>query len=94
MNFVPAPDVAREVLARLGEPSGDLRDAVARELRALRGVSVPARGLGPSGCPPHLQITYRVTDGGRVLAEGKDVAELQRELRAPAAAVLSRAAAG
>ena len=40
-DLVPAPDVAREVVARLGTPSGDLRDAVARELRSLRGVSVP-----------------------------------------------------
>src|SRR5580704_7654693 len=34
-DLVPAPDVAREVVARLGPPSGDLRDAVARELRSL-----------------------------------------------------------
>src|SRR6202021_387940 len=44
--------------------------------------------------PPHLRITVRVTDGERVLAEGKDVAELQRELRPRLRAVLSRAAAG
>ena len=40
-DLVPAPDLAREVVARLGPPSGDLRDAVARELRSLRGVTVP-----------------------------------------------------
>src|SRR5580700_6809654 len=40
-DLVPAPDVAREVVARLGPPTGDLRDAVARELRSLRGVTVP-----------------------------------------------------
>ncbi|HEY6294660.1 MAG TPA: ATP-dependent RNA helicase HrpA, partial [Streptosporangiaceae bacterium] len=93
-DLVPAPDVAREVLARLGEPSGDLRDAVARELRSLRGVTVPRDAWDSSKLPPHLRITIRVTEGDRVLAEGKDVAELQRELRPRLRAVLSKAAAG
>jgi HrpA-like RNA helicase len=92
-DLVPAPDVAREVVARLGEPSGDLRDAVGRELRALRGVSVPRDAWDLSKLPRHLRITVRVTDGdgsGRVLAEGKDVAELQRELRPRLRATLTR----
>ncbi len=93
-DLVPAPDVAREVLARLGEPSGDLRDAVARELRSLRGVTVPRDAWDLSKLPAHLRITVRVTEGDRVLAEGKDVAELQRELRPRLRAVLSKAAAG
>ncbi len=93
-DLVPAPDVAREVVGRLGAPSGDLRDAVARELRSLRGVSVPRDAWDLSKLPRHLRITVRVTDGDRVLAEGKDVAELQRELRPRLRAVLSRAATG
>jgi len=93
-DLVPAPDVAREVAARLGPPSGDLRDAVARELRSLRGVTVPHDAWDLSKLPPHLRITVRVTDGDQVLAEGKDVGELQRELRPRLRAVLSRAAAG
>ncbi|HTX29588.1 MAG TPA: ATP-dependent RNA helicase HrpA [Streptosporangiaceae bacterium] len=93
-DLVPAPDVAREVLARLGTPSGDLRDAVARELRSLRGVTVPRDAWDLSKLPPHLRVTVRVTEGDRVLAEGKDVAELQRQLRPRLRAVLSQAAAG
>jgi ATP-dependent helicase HrpA len=93
-DLVPAPDVAREVVARLGPPAGDLRDAVARELRSLRGVTVPRDAWDLSRLPPHLRITIRVTDSDRVLAEGKDVAELQRELRPRLRAVLTRAAAG
>ena len=96
-ELVPAPDVAREVVARLGElgsPSGDLRDAVAQQLRSLRGVSVPRDAWDLTKLPRHLRITVRVTDSGRVLAEGKDVAELQRELRPRLRAVLSQAAAG
>jgi len=93
-DLVPAPDVAREVVARLGSPSGDLRDAVARELRSLRGVTVPRDAWDLAKLPPHLRITVRVTDGDRVLAVGKDVAELQRDLRPRLRAVLSKAAAG
>jgi ATP-dependent helicase HrpA len=93
-DLVPAPDVAREVVARLGPPSGDLRDAVARELRTLRGVTVPRDAWDATKLPAHLRVTVRVTDGDRVLAEGKDVAELQRQLRPKLRAVLSQAAAG
>src|SRR5208337_1609680 len=93
-DLVPAPDVAREVVARLGAPSGDLRDAVARQLRSLRGVTVPRDAWDLTKLPRHLRINVRVTEGGRVLAEGKDVAELQRELGPRLRAVLSQAAAG
>jgi ATP-dependent helicase HrpA len=93
-DLVPAPDVAREVAARLGPPAGDLRDAVARELRALRGVTVPREAWDLAKLPAHLRITVRVTDGDRVLAEGKDVGELQRELAPRLRAVLSQAARG
>ena len=93
-ELVPAPDVAREVVARLGAPSGDLRDAVARQLRSLRGVTVPRDAWDLTKLPRHLRINVRVTEGARVLAEGKDVAELQRELRPRLRAVLSQAASG
>src|SRR5580704_13784997 len=93
-DLVPAPDVAREVTGRLGPPAGDLRDAVARELRSLRGVNVPRDAWDAAKLPPHLRITVRVTDGDRVLAEGKDVGELQRELGPRLRAVLSQAARG
>jgi ATP-dependent helicase HrpA len=56
-------------------------------------VSVPRDAWDLSKLPRHLRITVRVTDSGRVLAEGKDVAELQRELKPRLRAVLSEAAA-
>jgi ATP-dependent helicase HrpA len=39
--------------------------------------------------PSHLRITFRILDHGRVLATGKDLAALQRQLRPKLRATLS-----
>jgi ATP-dependent helicase HrpA len=92
-DLVPAPDVAREVLARLGTPSGDIRDVLSRELRQLRGVDIPRSAWDPARLPQHLRITFRViSDDGAVLGSGDDLAALQRQLRPKLRAKLSAAA--
>jgi ATP-dependent helicase HrpA len=91
--FVPAPDTARAVLAEIGEPSGDLLDAVGRALGRLAGVPVPRSEFDVSKLPPHLRVTYRVLDGGKVAATGKDLDALRRQLRPRLQAVLTDAAA-
>ncbi len=97
-DLVPAPDVAREVLARLGPTSGsgDIRDVVGRELRQLRGVDVPRDAWDMTRLPPHLRITFRVLDDAAaepgVLASGDDLAELKRQLRPRLRARLEAAA--
>ena len=65
-ELVPAPNVAREVLASLGEvtPAGEVRDVLSRELLALRGVRVAPGDFDLDKLPPHLRITFRVTDDG------------------------------
>jgi ATP-dependent helicase HrpA len=94
VNFVPAPDVAREVLARLGPADGDLLSALSRELTRLRGVPVPRDAWDPDKLPGHLRVRFRVTDGGRVLAEGKDLEALTRQVRPQLRATLAEAAHG
>jgi len=93
-HFIPAPDTARAALAALGAPSGDLRDALSAELARLTGVRVPRSAWDVERLPAHLRVTYRVLDGDRVLATGKDLAELRRQLRPELTAVLAEAAAG
>jgi ATP-dependent helicase HrpA len=116
--FVPAPETARAVLARLGEPHGDLLTVLAAELGRLAGTPIPRDAWDLSRLPAHLRVTFRVLDADRpsdghgcvgddsdshgrdgdgrasdgrasdggagpaasVLATGKDLAELQREL--------------
>jgi ATP-dependent helicase HrpA len=83
------------VLASLGDPRGDLLDALSGALSRLGGVRIPRSAFDPAGLPAHLRVTYRVTDdGGEVLAAGKDLDELRTQLRPRLAAVLTEAAAG
>jgi ATP-dependent helicase HrpA len=91
-EFVPAPDVAREVVTRLGEPHGNLLDALGAELGRLGGVRIPRDAWDESRLPPHLRMTFRVMDSGRELARGKDLDALRRELRPRLAEMVSDAA--
>jgi ATP-dependent helicase HrpA len=93
-HFIPAPDTARAVLAGLGEPKGDLLDALSAELARRTGVRVPRSAWDVAGLPAHLRVTYRVVDGEQVLATGKDLDELRTELRPQLTATLTQAAAG
>jgi ATP-dependent helicase HrpA len=94
-ELVPAPDVARAILAKLADspsPKGDITDVLSRELLRLRGVQVPADAFDLDKLPAHLRFTFRVTDGDKVVAAGKDLAALQRQLRPKVRATLSAAA--
>ena len=89
-ELVPAPNVAREILASLnGAPGADVRETMSRELLRLRGVQVPPDAFDLDKLPPHLRITFRVLDGAKVVASGKDLAALQRQLRPKVRATLS-----
>jgi len=92
-ELVPAPDVAREILARLTPPPTpagvDIREVLSRELFRLRGVRVPMDAFDLDKLPAHLRITFRIVDDSRVLATGKDLAALQRRLRPKVRATLS-----
>jgi ATP-dependent helicase HrpA len=93
-NFVPAPDWAKALLHRIPE-LGDqqLLDVVERELRALSGMVVSRADWDLSKVPDHLRITYRVVDERKkLLAEGKDLADLKRRLQPKMRETLSEAA--
>ena len=93
--FVPVPDTARKVLPELGAPDGDLPGALSAALGRLGGVPVPRSAFDESRLPAHLRVTFRVLDdNGAVLASGKDLAELRRQLRPRLQATLTEAARG
>ena len=92
--FVPIPGTARAVAARLGPPHGSLLDALGAELGCLAGVRIPREAWDLTRLPNHLKITFRVVDGDQVLATGKDLDTLRRQLRPRTQAILTQAARG
>ncbi len=93
-RFVPAPDVARAVLARLDPARGELLGSLSAELGRLGGVTIPRDAWDASKLPAHLRLTFRVVDDGQVLASGKDLDGLRAELRPQLQARLAEAAGG
>jgi ATP-dependent helicase HrpA len=94
VNFVPAPNHARDFLAAV--PAGDepLLDALERHLRARTGVVVPREAWDWSKVPEHLKPTFRVVDEeGREVARGKDLEALKEPLRPRFAAAMAEVAA-
>ncbi len=82
VNFVPAPNTAREFLAAVPAGEESLLDALERYLRASTGVHVPREAWGLDALAPHLRPTYRVVDDkGREQGRGKDLAALKAPLR-------------
>ncbi|WP_083929401.1 ATP-dependent RNA helicase HrpA [Catelliglobosispora koreensis] len=86
-NFVPAPDVARDVLTQISPDDGPLLPAVSRELRRLTGVVVPLDAWDFSAVPAHLRMTFRVGD-----VESKDLDALKDQLADKARAEVAAAA--
>jgi len=91
-NLVPAPDRAAEVASRVGPDDGPLRPVLAAELGRLAGAPVTPEVWDDLELPPHLRPRFRVVEEGRTLAEGDDLTELERGLRAHVrATVVARA---
>ena len=75
VQLVPAPDVAREVVARIHATTASWEDTVraadaapsfheafAASVRALRGVEIPPEAWDDDKLPDHLRITFRVVE--------------------------------
>ena len=62
VNFVPAPNKAREFLAAVPAGEEPLLDALERYFRSTTGVVVPREAWDWSKVPEHLRPTYRVVD--------------------------------
>ena len=79
-HFVPAPDFARAVLEALPAHRGSLIEALTEQLARITGIRVPADAWRPDRLPPHLVMNIEVVDGeGRVVARGRDLAQLREE---------------
>ena len=92
-SFVPVPDWADAVLARVPARRGSLPDAIGDELRRLTGTVVPRDAWRPGEVPAHLRMNFRVVDEhGTTLGEGRDLDVLRRTLAPRVQATISAAA--
>ncbi|MFP5322167.1 MAG: ATP-dependent RNA helicase HrpA [Acidimicrobiia bacterium] len=81
-ELVPAPDRAAVVVERVGPDDGPLRPVLAAELGRLAGTPVDPSVWDDVALPAHLRPRFRVVEEGRTLAEGDDLLDLERRLRA------------
>ncbi|NHN56055.1 ATP-dependent RNA helicase HrpA [Calidifontibacter sp. DB0510] len=93
-SFVPAPDHARAALVVMGtDPSRPITEVLGEVLRQRTGTGVDPGEWDWSRVPDHLRMTFRVEGArGRTLAEGKDLAVLQRDLAGDVQRTVSKAA--
>ncbi|MCU4298775.1 ATP-dependent RNA helicase HrpA [Brevibacterium permense] len=84
--FVPAPDVAREILPALTPYQGSLPDVLAAYLSERAGggglndlvpITVTADDFDRSRIPAHLRLTFRVVDGKKTVGLGEDLTALR-----------------
>ena len=92
-QLVPVPDHAKALLARMTPYQQPLLDALEREL-ASAGVPVRRADWRLNQVPAYLTITFQVRDGQQVLAQGKDLAALIRQLQPQLRTTLSAAGSG
>jgi ATP-dependent helicase HrpA len=91
-NFVPAPDFAAAAVAEMTPGAGPLPAALEKALLRLGGVAVPRDAWDLGRVPDHLTMTFAVEDDdGTLLAEGKDLDALKRQLRPQVQATLAAA---
>jgi ATP-dependent helicase HrpA len=94
-HLVPAPDTARQLLEQVDPADGPLLEVLEREIAASRRLDVARAEWAPDRVPAHLRVTFRIEDAsGGVVAEGKDLGALQRQLRPKVQQSLSTAVAG
>jgi ATP-dependent helicase HrpA len=91
-EFVPAGQFAPRLVEAMDTSAPDLSEELARQMRLLNGTVVSASDFDFSALPPHLRVTFRVTDGGTEIGRGKELAELRRDLTAHLRADLTKVA--
>ena len=91
-NFVPVPEFARAAAESLAlKDNQALTDALAAFLARRTGQVVPRDAWRPEALPDHLRMNFRVLDDkGHTLAEGRDLAELRRQLGLQASQAMAR----
>ncbi|RCX32147.1 ATP-dependent RNA helicase HrpA [Thioalbus denitrificans] len=80
-SFVPVPDFADACLERMEAGAGELTVALGTALAQMTGIRVPAEAWREAALPDHLRMRFRVLEGKRELASGRDLPALRDQLQ-------------
>jgi len=87
------PELAEKVAAKLSPFQGAMLPALARVSSAESGVELPESAFRMDAVPPYMRLTCRVVgEGGRTIAQSRDVLELIQQHGGRAREALRRAA--
>lgn len=82
-QFVPLPETARQIMARLSFGEGDFEQSVADLLSAMSSEQISVSDFQTERLAGHLRMNVRVIgEDGETLATGRDLADLRRTLAA------------
>ncbi len=77
----PIPALAEQCAASLAFGEGDLYERLGAKIKELRGVDVPREAWQPRGIPEAFRMNIAVVDdGGKRLAEGRDLDAMRKQL--------------
>lgn len=76
-QLTPLADTIRRLQERVRFQDRDLVEVLADELTELIGVRVQASDFDPTRVPPHLRITFAVSEDDEIVAIGKDLAAIR-----------------
>jgi len=89
-NFVPAPQYAQACVEVLTPDEISLRDALSKQLLRMTGVKLEDENWKLDSLPMHFLMNFRVVDSkGKLLMQGRDLAQLQQQLGSKTEAVFS-----
>ena len=93
-QLMPANETIRAAYAALGEPSGRLDDSLARALREVTGVDVPAQAFAFDRLSSHLRMHFIVADRrGTIVDADGDLDAIKRRVARPLRVAIAAAVA-
>ncbi|WP_416304892.1 ATP-dependent RNA helicase HrpA [Neptunicella sp. SCSIO 80796] len=79
-NFVPAPNYAEACMADMAPSEQPFLQALSHKLKRMTGVEVTPDEWPVDKLPDHLKFNFKVLDNHKLVAQGRDLAELQHKL--------------
>jgi ATP-dependent helicase HrpA len=75
--LLPLPELSGEIARSLRPFEGPMQAALGRAIHDLTGVRVPPDAVCLDDLPPYLRFYFRISDGDRVIGEGRDLGALK-----------------